>query len=207
MKRIILAVILPLLLAAGANDRKIVPVKDGGSIILQSTTSGGVATDALTVTTTGIVTNVPISLKGNVDGSGACTGCVGEYLEGAIEACSANLLTSGTEREVGGGVTIGVGEWSISSSCYFDATTTSPTHTFEACLSSTTTGSGMAGRDLLRNYVTWGGSYIGAGAMSSQEYRRLITTGTETWYPKALDVFTGGSGTCATGIIRAHRVR
>jgi hypothetical protein len=144
------------------------------------------------------------NVLGVTDGSDACAGCVGEYIQSVVGSVSAPNTTEFKDIT---SITLTAGDWDVSLLTY--SVWNSAVQTAFSVGISTVTGNSGAGLSSAANYVESVGP-IGTGtaysAISISGYRKSVT-GTTILYGKLR--ITYGSGTPALGAARlsARRVR
>lgn len=180
-------------------------------------TSGGQAVSfgQVTQTGSGLVKSAGQLLGTNTNDS-AATGYVGEYVENnrtsTIAVTSATYFSVDTGNSTFNdgnevGITLTPGDWDISGSVYFDATT-SAVITQPIVFIGTGKGTSTTGINTTKNMTELNVSFATSGdvAISTPVWRVSLSAST-TYYLKARCSHTGGTGVNATGVIRARRMR
>lgn len=179
--------------------------------------SGGQAVGfgQVTQTGSGLVKSAGQLLGTNTNDS-AATGYVGEYFENnrtstiAVTSATYFSIDTGNSTFNDGnevGITLTPGDWDISGSAYFDASTNAVI-TQPILFIGTAKGTSTTGQSVTKNFTELNVSFATSGdvAISTPVWRVSISSST-TYYLKARCNHTGGTGVTAIGNIRARRVR
>lgn len=174
---------------------------------IASVTKGDVRISSVTIGTA-TISNLYTSLRGVTDGSDACAGCLGEYIESVV--ADVNSPTTGQYGDLTS-ISLTPGDWDVAVVAYLDRN--GATYTVDGAFQigiSTVSGNTNAGTTLGDNilyFVNQTGSLSMSSSSSSVSNYRMNLTTTKTVYAKYRAEYTAGGPPRWSGRLSARRIR
>lgn len=218
MKKILLLLLLSSPCLAGGpkygyNDPKLDDEINNIYHDIASVTKGDVRISSSSLSTS-TITNLYVgtamisNLRGITDGSNACSGCVGEYIESVVSAV--NSPTTGQYGDLTS-ISLAAGDWDVTVVAYLSRN--GATYTLDGAFQigistvSGNTNAGTAVGDNILYFVNQTGSLSQNDSSSSVANYRMNLTTTKTVYAKYRAEYTAGGPPQWSARLSARRVR